>query len=292
MKGKSLWIMALSFALLSSFLVHSYLSALAPQEREETVDVVVAARGINANTTISRDMLALKKVPLSQVHPEALINFQEASGRIATSEIVSGEQVLKSRLLPTGVTPGMSFKIPANRRAMTVAVNEVIGVAGFVKPGDRIDILATFEERTVTVLENIQVLAIAQNMQNEPKPDARISTSVTLAVTPQEAERLTLAEESGRLRLALRPPGATGVSSREGVQVTSIGGTSATSTTSTSNPSIRTTEVEQRPIVPSKEQPTVVQARRVVPSEPQVKEWEVEVIRGTRREVSSVEDSD
>src|SRR5690606_36281457 len=106
--------------------------------------------------------------------------------------------------------PGLTFSIPPDKRAVSVGVNEVIGVAGFVKPGDRVDVLATFDrnfsgqDMTTTILQDVQVLATAQETESDPEK-AEVTTTVTLAVSLDEAERLTLAEERGTLRLVLRP---------------------------------------------------------------------------------------
>src|SRR5690606_27035208 len=145
------------------------------------------------------------------LHPDAVQNLQDLQGRITAADIVAGEQVLWSRLLPKGVVPGLAYNIPNDKRAVTVAVNEVIGVAGFIKPGDRVDVIATFAydpPLTTTILQTVIVLAIAQDMASEVEPAAVVSTSVTFALTPNQAARLVLAESMGSIRLSLRPPDA------------------------------------------------------------------------------------
>lgn len=127
--------------------------------------------------------------------------------------------MLWSRLLPKGTVPGLSYNIPEDKRAVTVAVNEVIGVAGFIKPGDKVDVIATFAfdpPQSTTILQNVTVLAIAQEMQSDAEQKAKLSTSVTFALSPSQAERLVLAESLGEIRLALRPPQAVGIASAKG----------------------------------------------------------------------------
>lgn len=292
MRGKFLLLIAISLGLTSAFLVHQYLSSLAPMNHQEMADVVVASRTIRPNATIARDMLQMRQVPAETVHPDALRTFQEAQGRIVSQEIIGGETVLERRLLPPGRVPSMSFVIPSDQRAVTIAVNEVKGVAGFVKPGDKVDILATFDtERptTITVLENVMVLAISQNMEADTNPQGRLSTSVTLALNPQQVERLTLAEEQGSLRLALRPPEASNLASRQGTDVDSLHplafARSRQSASAAQETPVQPTEDERRP-APTEEPPS---APAVEPDD----RWVVEVIRGSHMEVSRVnEDSE
>lgn len=213
MKGKKLFVLAATMGLLVATLTYVYirrLEAQAPVEIQH-VPVVLAAVDIPAGTVIKADMLRQGQVVVSALHPDASRSIREVTGRIAREPIIRGEQVLHSRLLPAGVRPSLTFQIPPGKRAITVAVNEVIGVAGFVKPGDRVDVLATFEDGTekeavtTTVLQDIEILAIAQDMEKEVDKKPRVTTTVTLAVTLAQAQKITLAEETGTLRLVLRP---------------------------------------------------------------------------------------
>jgi pilus assembly protein CpaB len=100
-----------------------------------------------------------------------------------------------------------------DKRALTIAVNEVVGVAGFVFPGDRVDVLGTVkvddENFTKIILQSVEVLAIAQKVEQKPGEEPRVTTSATLALDPQQAEALAQIDNSGKLRLALRPYGVT-----------------------------------------------------------------------------------
>lgn len=175
-----------------------------------TARVVVAKKQIPAYTAITQDMVYQKEVAESSVEPGAA-SLEEVIGSITKQEIVQGRQVVRSMLFDKREAAGLAFSIPAGKRAVTIRVNEVIGVGGFVKPGDRVDILGTFKsdvssvDMTTTVLRNIEVLAVAQEMDEKDRNKARVAASVTLAVTPAEAEKLVLAEELGSLRLALCP---------------------------------------------------------------------------------------
>lgn len=204
---------ALIFGLAAAALSYSYVKRVSRPvpvvARNESV--VVAKRAILPRTLITPEMVELKNVPAGLVHPDAARALKDVIGVVTRSEIMSGEQVLGARLIKPGQATGLAISIPADKRAVTVGVNEVKGVAGFVRPGDRVDILATFEsdkpgqEKTVTILQDVEVLAIAQEMEKKGDDKARVTTSATIAVTPEQAEKLTLAEETGDLRLALRP---------------------------------------------------------------------------------------
>lgn len=245
------------------------------QEVKE-VGVVVAISDIPSGTTVGANMVRLAQISQTALHPEAVITPGEVIGRITKAPIVQGEQILRNRLLPAGVTPSLSFAIPGGKRAVSVAVNEVVGVAGFVKPGDRVDILATIDspdrENTVTstVLQDVEVLAIAQDMEEQVDKKPKVTTTVTLAVTLDEAQKVTLAEETGVLRLALRPVTA---ANREWVNPTSSGElVKAAAPQGAPKPIVQVAAAPQKA------------TRSVKP----VQDHQVEIIRGTERELVSV----
>lgn len=254
---------ALALGLISAGQVYRYAAKLdekAPEPAKTTV--VVASRAIPSRTRVERDALRLMEVPVEHVHPDSIRKVEDVAGRITRGEILPGEQVLEGRLYDRDERPGMSFIIPEGKRAVTIAVNEVLGVAGFINTGDFVDVLGTFdggvagEDLTTTVLQHVQVLAVAQQMERTGDEKPKVTTTVTLAVTPKEAEKVTFAEERGRLRLALRPAEAP-------ARV------------------IRLAPVTAEEVVGR----SVKQAAVVVQAEPQPKpSWSVEVIRGTARE--------
>ena len=217
-------IIALLLALGSTFLAARFLNNKpAADPRGQLMEVVVATQTIPQRTRITQEMVSSQKVPTSYIHSDALRSLKLAVGRVTQAEIMAGEQVLIGRLVEKGKEPSLSYAIPPGMRAITVAANEVIGVAGFILPGDRIDVLATFpgekagEETTTTVLESVEVLAISQDRE-EGEKKAKVATTVTLAVDAHGAAKLTLAEEMGKLRLALRP--AVGGETKEDAKAT------------------------------------------------------------------------
>lgn len=207
-------LIALALGMVTAGLVYSYVNNLSRTARPSALaTVVVATTDIQARAKVTASMVTVKQVPKDAVHPDACLKLDEAVGRFARSDIVAGEQVLRSRLFSEAQGVGLTVAIPPGKRAVTVAVNEVIGVAGFVRPGDRVDVLATVEDptrqpRSAIVVTDVEVLAISQEAEAREDAKPRVVTSVTLAVTPREAQRIALAEEVGSLRLALRPLGS------------------------------------------------------------------------------------
>ncbi len=212
---KGLMAIALVFSLLAAVLVYSYLSNLAGQNKQG-LPVLVAKKDIAPKTKLTADMLKVVSVPQEYIQPGAMQDLNKAVGLVVREHIAAGEQVTQRRLLIEGRTSGFTTMIPANKRAVTVAVTDVSGVAGLVKPGDYVDIIVTFDEKMVgehlsqMFLQNVRVLATNRETEGAPgdKKEALPAASkltVTLAVTPEDAARLAVAEDKGKIRMALRP---------------------------------------------------------------------------------------
>ncbi|MDR3559875.1 MAG: Flp pilus assembly protein CpaB [Negativicutes bacterium] len=216
LSSKGLLMIALVLSLGTSMLVYSYLKGVETQATKQGAPVVVAKGDIPPKTKITAEMVQETSVPPEYIQPGAATTVGEVIGTTSREQIVAGEQVTQRRLMVEGQSRGFSGSIPADKRAVTVAVNEVTGVAGFIKVGDYVDVLVTFDTNTVgenvsqVVLQNLMVLAVdrdAEAVKPEANKDKKESgkTTVTLAVTPEEAARLTVADEKGKIRMALRP---------------------------------------------------------------------------------------
>jgi len=172
--------------------------------------VVVASRDIALGQPLSAALLDTIAWPASTVPKGSFAATAELEGRVAMVALQRGEPVLESRLAATGTRGGLSALIPAGSRAMTVKVNEIVGVAGFALPGNYVDVMVSTDDanqRPVSkiVLERILVLAIAQEAaRDETRP--KVVNAVTLEVTPAQAEMLDLARSTGNLSLVLRNP--------------------------------------------------------------------------------------
>lgn len=214
---KGLITIALVFSLLAAVLVYSFLKGLADQTAKQGLPVVVAKTDVPPKTRLTAGMLQVVNVPAEFIQPGAVQELNKAVGIVAREQIVAGEQVTQRRLLLEGKSAGFTGIIPPDKRAVSVAVTEVTGVAGLVKPGDYVDVIVTFdtnilgEHLSQIFLQNVRVLAANRDTEaaaaETGKKEATTNTkmTVTLAVSPDEATRLTVADEKGKIRLVLRP---------------------------------------------------------------------------------------
>jgi pilus assembly protein CpaB len=135
-------------------------------------------------------------------------------GRVTATSIMPGELITENKLAPKGTAPGISALLSPNQRAITVKVDEASGVAGFLAPGDRVDVVVIVEKGefdkdplSKLLFQNLKVLGTGQKMENRPGDKPQIVPTVTLEVTPEEGERLALAAQEGRISLVLRGQG-------------------------------------------------------------------------------------
>ncbi|MFM0591578.1 MULTISPECIES: Flp pilus assembly protein CpaB [Paraburkholderia] len=185
------------------------------QSSTATTKVVVAATDINLGQRIGPDFLKLTDWPSNSVPPGAYTDIQKLDGRVLKDSLLHGEPVVDAKLTPVGTLGGLSAVIGEGQRAITVRVNDVIGVAGFALPGNYVDIIVNTQKDGSTgagqhdqniskiVLEKILVLAVAQQVgRDETKP--KVVDAVTLEVSPEQAEKIDLARSIGTLSLVLR----------------------------------------------------------------------------------------
>jgi pilus assembly protein CpaB len=175
--------------------------------------VVVAAANLPLGVRIKKADLKLVSVPEAMLPRNSFSRVEDVQERSVTGAIFQDEPVLRDRIAAPGSVAGLAPMIANGQRAVSVRVNDVIGVAGFVQPGMRVDVLmtgrppGTSDSATRTVLQNVVVLSAGQILQAEPKGQAINASVVTLQVTPQEAEVLILASGEGHIQLVLRSPG-------------------------------------------------------------------------------------
>jgi pilus assembly protein CpaB len=176
--------------------------------KSSTVKVVVAAKDIPLGTRLEASALKVVEWPEANALAGSFKEPSALEGRVVKMTLVHGEPVIEPKLAPRGASGGLAASISEGRRAITVKVNEVVGVAGFALPGNYVDVLVNMKEDqekpiSKIVLERILVLAIAQEAtRDDTKP--KVVNAVTLEVTPEQAERLDLARSVGTLSLVLR----------------------------------------------------------------------------------------
>lgn len=199
-------------------------------EQVEMKDLVVAAKALNVGTTIKPGDVTINKVPLAAFPKSGFMKVEEVLDRPVVSNILAEEAVIEGRLAPRGSGAGLAPIIPVGMRAVTVRVNDVVGVAGFVLPGMRVDITVTgrppssTETITTTVLQNITVLSAGQTMAPDTRGQAINAPTVTLLVTPEQAETIILAGSEGRIQLVLRNGSDNDIQKTNGVNVDSLYG--------------------------------------------------------------------
>lgn len=175
-----------------------------------TKDMVIATESLPLGLAVKPNHVKVVKVPVSMFPKTAFSKVDDVLDRSVISGIIHDEALLEERLAPRGSGMGLLPIIPSGMRALAVRVNEVIGVAGFILPGTRVDVLVTGHppagssaDVTTTVLQNITVLSANQQMQDN-RGQAINATVVNVLVTPDQAELLTLAGNEGRITLVLR----------------------------------------------------------------------------------------
>jgi pilus assembly protein CpaB len=174
--------------------------------------VVVAANDLAVGAKLEdRDVLVVS-YPRSNLPANVFTSKRQVVGRGIVLPVSKGEFLLPSKLAPINAGSGLPSLIPPGMRAVSVRVNDVVSVAGFVQPGSRVDVLLTgtagsgAERQTTTVLTNVAVIAVGKNLERNAAGEAQAAPVITLLVSPDDAQRLALAGQEGRIQLALRNP--------------------------------------------------------------------------------------
>ncbi len=205
---------ALLLALLASIGAYKFLSGqsrVAEQARLQTVGIVVAQVDIPLGSTINPNQVAVSAWPKDSYPKDALADPKIARGRVALRDFFRGEPVVESKLVPLNKSTGLlSLKVPPGMRAFSIKVNEVVGVGGFIVPDSRVDVVVTTsasqntsEKISKIVLEDIRVLAVGQVIEQKENKPVTVNT-VTLSLTPEDAEKLALAGNDGVIQLVMR----------------------------------------------------------------------------------------
>jgi pilus assembly protein CpaB len=272
---------ALTAAGIASLVVYQVVSAIPVREVEIASQyAVVAAKSIPVGTIITTEHVKVVPWPARNPVPGSFTAIDKVVNRGAIVEVAENEPLTESKLAPLGAGGGLPPTIPEGMRAISVRTNEVVGVAGFVIPGTRVDVLVTLKQGASTsepvsraVVSNVQVLTAGtrfdqEKARSEGKPIP--STVVTLLVTPQDAERISLAANEGQITLTLRNPLDVARTNTNGVRMANLLAEPAA------------------PVVPKR-----VEGRRVVvqappPAAAPAPMYTVEAIRAAKRSEESV----
>ena len=185
---------------------------LAANSRAEvtTRAVVIANQDIPEGVAIDRIALTTAQWPVQAVPVGAFASIDSVAGRVARVAVYNGEAIVPGRLAPIGTGPGLELKIPPGQRAMAVRINDVAGISGLLQPNSRVDVLVTIRAEKVDrqvaklFMSNMLVLSVGTEVQRDTQGKPINATTVTLAVTPEEAERLAIAMNTGSIQLVLR----------------------------------------------------------------------------------------
>ena len=202
------------FGLLAAVSVSRYLSS-AQAYTKSLRGVAVAKVAIPLGTKIIAEQITLVQFPQESTPDGAFDSIEKLAGRVAVVNIAPKEPITEARLAPEGTAGGLSAIIPEGYRAMTVKVDDVVGISGFIMPGTLVDVVVVItptnngtlaqEPISKIVLQNIKVLANGQNIDKpESEREANSVKAVTLLVTPEQAEKLALASSEGKLQLVMR----------------------------------------------------------------------------------------
>lgn len=225
-KTKVMFIMALVLAGIAAWLANTWVqqkvagNAINETVADNSVSVVVAATDLAYGQEIEAAHLRTAQWPKDSIPAGAMLEIDKVAGRVATQNIIAGDIVTERRTAEHMAGSRLAALVAENKRAVSVRVDDVVGVSGFILPGNRVDVMGVRKLRsnnTVrvrTVLENIKVLAVDQDVsQDKDKP--KLVRSVTLELTRIETEDLIKASHEGKIQLALRNPLDTNIAKRK-----------------------------------------------------------------------------
>ncbi len=272
-------------ALVASLGVYKFLSGksrVAEQARLQTVGIVVAVVDIPLGSTINPNQVALSPWPKDNYPKDVVVDPKVAVGRTALRDFVRGEPVVESKLVPLNKASSLlSLRVPPGMRAFSVKVNEVVGVGGFIVSDSRVDVVVTTslssrnqqDQFSKIVLEDVRVLAAGRETEQKDNKPVTVNT-VTLAVTPEEVEKLALATNDGKIQLVMRNFADNTLVMTGGIDKGRL-----------------LSSFRSAPIAPAAGSPTEKKPRRVsrkapshaAASAPSKKSYSIEVIKGNKR---------
>ena len=197
--------------LVATFGIHQYVTLKTKVVAAPTRQVFIATADISPGTAVSGAMVKAVTWPQAVIPPNSAGSMREIDGRVVKVPIPQGNPILFSMLAPEGTAAGLSGILEDGKRALTIKVDEVAGVAGFLHPGDHVDVLVDMamqgdnkEHFSKTILHDVSILTTGQIWEQKGDNKPMVVNTVTLELTPEEAEVLNLASNQGKIRLALR----------------------------------------------------------------------------------------
>jgi pilus assembly protein CpaB len=203
---------ALVLGLILAEVVYKAMSQATTRQTVTTSQIVVAAQQMPLGTRLQAQDLKLISWPAGEPIQGVFTRIQDCVDRALITPVLPGEPILEGKLAPKDAGAGLPAVIPEGMRAVSVAVNDVVAVAGFAQPGTSVDVMVTGQSQgggpsenvTRTILEDVRVLAAGQKTEQDRQGQATTITVITLLVTPEDADKLAMANTMGRIQLALR----------------------------------------------------------------------------------------
>jgi pilus assembly protein CpaB len=265
-------------AALASFGVYLTLKRIPVREVEVArAFVVVAARPLPTGIRLTAADLKVVPWPAGNMVPGGFSRVDAVVNRGLLSSVVQNEPVVEAKLARADGGAGLPSAIPPGMRAMSVKVNDVIGVAGFLDPGTRVDLMVTIRKKddttSRTVASNVQVLTAGTRYDQDRPKDAKTPPSaavVTLLVSPEDAERIALAQAEGQIMLSLRNPLDTEPTASSGVRTAALFGQDVEQPA----PVVKAASVRKAPVMAVSTSPA---------PPPPAKAYTVEAIRAAKR---------
>ena len=209
-------LLAIGFATLASYMALGWLkrqAAVQPPKAKTTI-VVAAKIAVAPTSLLSAEQLKTEVWHQEKPPPGSFNNLEQVVGRVTATSILPGDLITENKLAPKGAVAGITALLSPNQRAMTVKVDEASGVAGFLTPGSRVDVVVVVNKGEYTkdplaklLFQNLKVLGTGQKLETRPGDKPQIVPTVTLEVSPEQGERLALAAQEGRISLVLRGQG-------------------------------------------------------------------------------------
>lgn len=215
---KKYWFISIACGLIAAVLFYLYLGQVEKKYRpDDLVQVVRAAQPITADEVIKSGQLITEEVPSRYAHANGIREASEALGKISNVDIAVGEEIIQEKLVgEEDKRARLAYSVPLNKRAVAVTINETSAVSFNIQVGDHVDVMATIDvssvdskvdpATTVLILQDIEILSVGSAMADEDKNNTGMLSTLTLAVTPEQARPLVLASERGAIRLMLRSP--------------------------------------------------------------------------------------
>ena len=220
---------ALLIAGLAGFGVFRYLQQAEASARVPMGTVVVAAVDLTEGQVLKAEDAKVVQLPQVSIPPGAYTTVDSVIGRVTRIPVFATEVLLPGRLAPVGSGAGIEVKITPGKRAMAVRIDDVVGLAGLIKPNSRVDVLVTMkaeeegaQQRAKLFMSNMRVLSVGSDIERGPDGRPMNATTAALEVTPAEAEQLAVATGQGRIQLVLRGFGDPDTIATRGASISDI----------------------------------------------------------------------